>query len=220
MPSITGRSGRVKRQKPCNSKPSSYTTKRALRTDIVSQFDTAPSIMSDDFPLHPVTSRPLAARRSWRWRRSTRQVMALPPPPAHTPATTSHITTPKASAATPATSGQDATPVQSGISTPNPNASFPPSRCTSATPAPHGSAQTAAPGRRLSPTSLPGQLIPKPAESASASTASAVFPGQVNAVAGPSDHKLAREAQARKRKWDAQGYAQDEQEYMEARSTE
>jgi hypothetical protein len=43
------------------------------------------------------------------------------------------------------------------------------------------------------------------------------FPGQVNAVPGPS---LERLSSSRKRKWDSQGYTADEQAYLERRSNE
>lgn len=46
------------------------------------------------------------------------------------------------------------------------------------------------------------------------------FPGQVDAIAGPSTSRLEQEAQGRKRKWDAQGYSQLEQNHLEQRSNE
>ncbi|KAI9636942.1 uncharacterized protein MKK02DRAFT_45649 [Dioszegia hungarica] len=47
------------------------------------------------------------------------------------------------------------------------------------------------------------------------------FPGQINAVPGPSSIPTSiREPMRRKRKWDAQGYTREEQEHLEQRSTE
>lgn len=49
------------------------------------------------------------------------------------------------------------------------------------------------------------------------------FPGQVNAVPGPSTRPvsiLEKESLSRKRKWDTQGYTPDEQQHLEERSNQ